>query len=46
MPKPEKIQADTLIGTKSEEYTNTHTEKDCIIYALGIGFSRGMPLLI
>lgn len=41
MPKPEKIQAEKLIGGKSEEIKNCHSEKDCIIYALGIGFSRG-----
>ena len=41
---PEKIIPEKLIGYKSKEAKNTFTDKDCILYALGIGFSRGTLL--
>lgn len=41
MSKPAKIQAEKLIGTKFTPPPTTITDKDAIIYALGIGFSRG-----
>lgn len=39
--KPPQIIAEKVIGTKSEPYTNSFTEDQAILYALGIGFNQG-----
>ena len=41
MSKPEKIQAEKLIGQKEAPKISVITERDSIIYSLGIGFSQG-----
>jgi hypothetical protein len=41
MQKPEQINSDKLIGTKLNFNTASITDKDAIIYAMGIGFSIG-----
>lgn len=41
MSRPAKIEAEKVIGTKMGENKVTFTEKDTILYALGIGFSTG-----
>lgn len=45
MPKPQKIEAEKLIGYKEPPYKTKVTEYDAILYALGIGFSRGTFIL-
>ena len=39
--KPSKIEAEKAIGAKMEKVTHTFTDRDSIIYALSIGFSKG-----
>lgn len=41
MPKPDKIVAEKLIGSKTPEYSTIATDKDTMLYALGIGFNTG-----
>jgi hypothetical protein len=41
MSKPSKIIVDKVIGIKPEATRTSITEKDAILYALGIGFSQG-----
>ena len=43
MSKPKHFLPDKIIGTKNEPVTFDVTDRDAIIYALGIGFSQGMP---
>lgn len=44
MSRPAKISP-SIIGHKIDLGTYTLTHKDFILYALGIGFSRGISLL-
>lgn len=44
--KSDKIVADKLIGTPCETEERTFTDRDSILYALGIGFSRGTAHII
>lgn len=46
MSKPTKVNAEKLIGEKKPSYKTSFTDKDAILYALGIGFSRGNVALI
>lgn len=46
MSKPAFIQAEKLIGSKVYPEPTTITDKDAIIYALGVGFSTGTLLRI
>lgn len=39
--KSAKIEAEKVIGLKAETVERSFTDRDSIIYALGIGFSRG-----
>ena len=41
MPKPKQFELE-VIGTKNPDVQFTVTDKDAIIYALGIGFSNGI----
>lgn len=43
--KSSKIEAEKVIGTKCEPTVTSFNDRDSIIYALGIGFSRGSSLL-
>ena len=38
--KPAKIQAEKLIGTKFDDASATFTDRDSILYAVSIGFSK------
>ena len=38
--KPEKVVIEKVIGFKLPDSTHSHTPKDAILYALGIGFSE------
>ena len=46
MQRPKKIEAEKVIGTKFERKKFTLTDKDAILYALGIGFSQGDLFII
>ena len=46
MPKPAKIEAEKLIGTKVPAYKTNVTDKDALLYALGIGFSTSNKIVI
>jgi hypothetical protein len=41
MKKPALIEVEKLIGLKVEPYRTSYSDKQCILYALGIGFSIG-----
>lgn len=41
MPKTKTIIPDKLIGTKPPLWKTAINDKDAILYALGVGFSRG-----
>jgi hypothetical protein len=46
MKKSDKIEVEKVIGTKCQDSEISFTDKDSILYDLGIGFSRGMNILI
>jgi hypothetical protein len=46
MPKPAKIEAEKLIGTKVPAYKTNVTDKDALLYALGVGFSTSNDFVI
>jgi len=39
--KPAKILPEKILGKKEAPNTNSFTDKDAIIYSLGVGFSQG-----
>jgi hypothetical protein len=44
--KSSKIEAEKVIGALCHNDENSFTDKDSILYALGIGFSTGALILI
>jgi hypothetical protein len=44
--KSSKVVAEKVIGAKCQGGERSFTDKDSILYALGIGFSRGNFALI
>lgn len=43
--KPKSIVVDKVIGIKPETSKTSITEKDAILYAIGIGFNQGNNLI-
>lgn len=39
--KSTKIEAEKVVGLKADPVERSFTDRDSIIYALGIGFSKG-----